>query len=401
MAKVPLVTHEVNYDEDWREHPILKGIRANEAEFRAEEANSDSERKLSARTVELLKEIGVMRVLQPARYGGFEADPRVFNEACYLLGQYAPAAGWVLGVVGVHQWNIGLFSDDVQKQVWGEDVDVWASASYGPAGRATPVEGGFELTGRWGFSSGADHCTWALVGGMSQEDGKMVYRHYLVERDVEYDVVDVWHASGLPGSGSQDLVVEKKFIPADRAMDTSELYALQVPGLEVNPGPLFQIPWYTLFVNSIVMGMVGMARGIVDLTAEGFRERAAMTPPKPLPGQHTLVRLAQADAEADNAYRVLQHNLTEAWEAVLAGKPVDMDIRSRAKRDHILAVNNAVSAGNEAYAIAGPRAIHNAGWLQKAWRDLNAGNHHAMNLAEGPWGQYGEYLVTGKHTGLI
>ncbi|MGJ3508779.1 3-hydroxy-9,10-secoandrosta-1,3,5(10)-triene-9,17-dione monooxygenase oxygenase subunit [Enemella sp. A6] len=387
-------------NEDWRNHPVLAGIRANEAELRAEEQNSDQERRLSARTVELLREIGVMRVIQPARYGGFEADPRVFNEACHLLGQYAPAAGWVLGVVGVHQWNLGLFSDRVQQQVWGDDTDVWVSASYGPAGRAVPVEGGLELTGRWGFSSGSDHCRWALVGGLSQEDGRMVYRHYLVERDTEYEVVDVWHASGLPGSGSNDLVVEKKVIPYERAMDTAELYALQVPGLAVNTGPLYRIPWYTLFVNAISMPMVGMARGIVDETRSIFAERAAADPAK-VPGQATLVRLASADANADLAYTVLQTNLSEAWAAVQADEQVSMRVRGNAKRDHILAVEAAVRAGNEAYAIAGPRAIHNAGWIQKAWRDLNAGNHHAMNLPEGAWTQYGQYLVTGEHTGLI
>ncbi|NLT29760.1 MAG: acyl-CoA dehydrogenase [Propionibacterium sp.] len=384
----------------WQHHPVLNGIRAHEAEFRAAEEDSNRERKLSARTVELFREIGIMRVIQPARYGGFEADPRVFNEACHLLGQYAPAAGWVLGVVGVHQWNLGLFSDRVQQQVWGEDDGVWLSASYGPAGRAVPVDGGLELTGRWSFSSGSDHCRWALVGGMSREDDRMVYRHYLIERDTEYDVVDVWHASGLPGSGSNDIVVEKKVIPYERAMDTADLYALNVPGLEVNTGPLFRIPWYTLFVNAISMPMVGMARAIVDDTCAIFRERAEATPPK-MPNQATLVRLASADAYADVAYTALQQNLTEAWEAVQADEPVPMRVRSNAKRDHILAVESCVRAGNEAYAIAGPRAIHNAGRIQQVWRDLNAGNHHAMNLPEAAWSQYGEYLVTGNHVALI
>lgn len=384
--------------DDWLAHPVLAAIDTYADELSAEEAASDDARRLSDRTVEILREIGVMKILQPASWGGFEADPRVFNEACRRLGQIAPVAGWVLGVIGVHHWNMALYDHDAQAAVWGEDPETWVSASYGPAGRAVPVEGGFELTGRWGFSSGSDHCRWAFVGGMSEEDGQMVYRHYLVERDVEYRVEDVWHAAGLAGSGSNDLVVEKAFVPANRALDASLLVHMDVPGRETQPAPLYRIPWYTLFLNSIVTAMIGMSQQLVAATREIHAQRAAQGK---LPEHATLVRLAEADAWSDLGYVALQRNLTEVWERIRSGETLSMELRQRAKRDHISAVKLAVQAGNEAYAIAGPRAILRGASLEKYWRDLNAGAHHAMNLPEASWGQYGRYLVDGTPVGLI
>ena len=53
---------------------------------------------------------------------GLEADPRCFVEAMMVAGEHDGAAGWVLGVVGVHNWHIGLYADSVQEEVWGEEA---------------------------------------------------------------------------------------------------------------------------------------------------------------------------------------------------------------------------------------------------------------------------------------
>jgi len=131
-------------------HSATDALRDAGEELREQAAVSADERRLSAATTKILRETGAMRLIQPARYGGLEADPRCFVEAMMAAGEYDGAAGWVLGVVGVHNWHIGLYADSVQKEVWGEDPDTWISSSYNYVGRATRVEGGFELSGRWG-----------------------------------------------------------------------------------------------------------------------------------------------------------------------------------------------------------------------------------------------------------
>src|SRR5579875_3009968 len=98
-------------------HPAIDALRAAGAELQAQAAVSAEERRLSAGSVKILRETGAMRLIQPARYGGLEADPRCFVEAMMVAGRFDGAAGWVLGVVGVHNWHIGLYPDRVQQEV--------------------------------------------------------------------------------------------------------------------------------------------------------------------------------------------------------------------------------------------------------------------------------------------
>ncbi|MBU2697944.1 acyl-CoA dehydrogenase [Pimelobacter sp. 30-1] len=337
-----------------------------------------------------------MRLLQPKRYGGHEAAPTVFNAAMHEVARQSSSAGWVTGVVGVHSWHLGLFPDRAQREVWGEDPDTWVSSSYSPAGTARQVPGGYELTGRWGFSSGSDHCAWVFVGAMVVDDtgtrtGQVL--HLLLPRD-DYVIDDVWFTSGLAGTGSNDIVVDGAFVPAHRTHDVADLYRERYPGNEVNTAPLFRIPWYTLFVNAVVMPLVGMARRVHDEALEIHRGRLAADPTK-LPHPASLALLAQADGAVHTAYRILQANAAEAFAAVEAGEPVAMGTRQRTRRDHVAAVGLAVTAADQAYQIGGPRSIASSSPLQAVWRDIHAGQHHAVNVPDLANHEYGQYLLTG------
>lgn len=376
-------------------HEVLDRIADAEKTLRGEEESSIALRKLTADAVTALRETGVMRTIQPKRYGGYEADPRVFNEALYQISRFSSSAGWVAGVEGVHSWHLGLYSDLAQEEVWGEDPDTWISSSYGPSGTYAQVDGGFELTGRWGFSSGSDHCAWAFVGAMSRDhgDGPPVYRHFLLPR-ADYQIHDVWDTSGLAGTGSNDIQVSGAFVPEHRAMNVDDLYKLDCPGREVNTGPLFDVPWYSMFLNAIVMPIVGMARSTIDECLDFHRERVAADPGK-MPSPITLAELAGADSQVDAAKLVLQTNLGDIVDTVFAGRSVSMEQRQRSKRDHISAVRWAVAAADSAYMSGGPRSIKLSDPMQRIWRDVHAGQHHAMNLRDTPHTEYGTYLING------
>src|SRR5206468_1626580 len=121
--------------------------------------------QLPDETVERIKATGVVRLLQPLEFGGYEAHPAEFFEGVMSISARCAASGWVAGVVGVHPWELGLFDQRVQQDVWGSDPDTWIASPYAPMGRARPVDGGYVFSGRWPFSSGTDHCRWVVLGG--------------------------------------------------------------------------------------------------------------------------------------------------------------------------------------------------------------------------------------------
>lgn len=382
-------------------HEAIDTVLAVADRMRELDAESNQQRRLSDDTAKILRDAGIMRLIQPKRYGGFEADPGVYNTAMYEIARMSGSAGWVTGVVGVHSWHLGLFPDQAQKDVWAEDPDVWISSSYSPAGVAKKVSGGYELTGRWGFSSGSNHCDWVFVGAMvADENGRRTGQqlHLLLPR-ADYTIDDVWFTSGLAGTGSNDIVVEGVFVPEHRAHDVEDLYGGNYPGAEVNTGPLFRMPWYTVFVNAVVVPMIGMARRVVD-EAVGIHQSKLAVDATKLPHPATLARLTEADFEVDTAYRILQADLAEVYATVSAGNEVPMSMRQRTKRDHIASVGLAVSAADKGYQVGGPRSIASSCTLQSVWRDVHAGQHHAINLPDKVNHEYGEYLLNGALNGL-
>ena len=109
---------------------------------------TEDARDVSAESVKALEETGFFRLLQPARYGGFEAAPVTFYTAVRMIASACGSTGWVASVVGVHAWQLALFPPAAQRDVWGEDASTRMSSSYAPTGRAQLAGGGYHLSGR-------------------------------------------------------------------------------------------------------------------------------------------------------------------------------------------------------------------------------------------------------------
>ena len=385
-------------------HPAIDALRGAGPELKAEAAVNAEERRLSDRTAKILRETGVMRLPQPARYGGLEADPRVFVEAMMLASQYDGAAGWVLGVVGVHNWHIGLYADEVQAEVWGDDPDTWISSSYNYVGKATRVDGGFRLTGRWSFSSGCEHARWVFVGGFVYDDeGRPVeMRHFLLPR-ADYEIVDVWHVAGLSGSGSNDIVVNDAFLPDAHTMSWPDLKAHRCPGVEVNTAPLFRVPWGSMFLNAVTAPLVGMAKGMLDESVALVKQRVSgYIPPGPTASPFdakriwpavTMSKLAEASAEIDAARVQMLDNLGDVFSYAQEGQEAPLEVRARARRDQVMAASRATGAANTIFSLAGGRGLSLKSPIQRLWRDAQAGAHHVVNGSDQALTSYGAFLM--------
>ena len=102
-------------------------------------------------TVKEMQEAGLFRVLQPKRWGGYELDPRVFYRVQMALAEGCMSTAWIYGVIGVHNWQLPLFPDQAQQDVWGQNSATLIASTYMPVGKAEKVEGGYRFSGRWAF----------------------------------------------------------------------------------------------------------------------------------------------------------------------------------------------------------------------------------------------------------
>ena len=321
-----------------------------------------------------------------------------------LTSQFDGAAGWVLGVVGVHNWHIGLYADEVQREVWGDDPDTWVSSSYNYVGKASRVGGGFRLTGRWSFSSGCEQARWVFVGGFvyDAEGRPLEMRHFLLPRS-DYEIVDVWHVAGLSGSGSNDIVVDDAFVPDARSMSWPDLKAHRCPGVEVNTSALFRVPWGSMFLNAVTAPLVGMARGMLDESLSLVKQRVSgYIPPGPTSGPFdakriwpavTMSRLAEASGEIDAARVQMLDNLGEVYSYAQEGTDAPLEVRARARRDQVMAARRAIDSANAIFSLSGGRGLSLKSPIQRLWRDAQAGGHHVVNGSDQALTSYGAYLM--------
>src|SRR5579859_5435086 len=225
--------------------------------FRQRAQETEDNRDVPAGSVKALTEAGFFRLLQPASHGGLEADPIAFYTAVRLIASACGSTGCVASVLGVHPWQLALFPPRAQEDVWGADQGTRMSSSYAPTGRATIVDDGYVLDGRWSFSSGCDHATWVLLGGIVVDgDGKPVdFRTFLLPAS-DYAIDDVWDTVGLRGTGSNDIVVDGVLVPAYRSLSFTDVTRCVCPGQQRNPGPLYRIPYGSVFSNAITTPII-------------------------------------------------------------------------------------------------------------------------------------------------
>ena len=371
----------------------LAAVRELLPALRGRVGEAEAQRRVPAESVKELQQAGVLRLLQPSRWGGREAHPTVFYQAVASVASACGSTGWVASVLGVHPWHLGLFADEAQQDVWGDDTDTVISSSYAPVGRATAVDGGFRFSGRWSFSSGCDHATWNLLGGLViGEDGKPVdYRTFLLPIS-DYTIEDVWDTVGLRGTGSNDIVVDDVFVPEHRTLSMQHTARCVCPGQELNDGPLYRMPYGTIHPFAITAPLIGMAQGAYDSYVGYTRERvrASYVGEKAAQDSFAQVRVADAACEIDAAWLQLDRSVSEEFALAEKGETIPLELRLRARRDQVCGSARVIGAVDKLFESAGGKAINNSAPISRYWRDAHAARAHAANDLERTLVMYGK-----------
>lgn len=371
-------------------HEVLDKIVAMADDLRGEADASDSLGRLTDDLATGLKNSGIIRMLQRKTYGGYEAHPREFGETVMKTASLYGSAGWVGGIVGVHPWQLAFADPKAQDEVLGADGNTWQASPYMPGGLATPVDGGYRMTGRWQFSSGTDHCDWIFLGAMvAGDDGAPlmppVGLHVILPR-TDYEIIqDSWDVVGLRGTGSKDIVVTDAFIPDYRVMNSQEVIdgtAAKEYGVTET---LYKMPWSTMFPLGITAATIGISEGVLAAGLAYQRERVGATGTKIKDDPYVLHALGEAAAEIDAARQQLLGNVDRIYDLVDAGEEIDFETRARTRQNQIRSAWRAVRAADEVFDRSGGNALRMDNPLQRFWRDAHCGLHHAIHVTSTPY----------------
>ena len=345
----------------------------------ARAAGAERLRRVPAETIADLHRAGLLRLMQPARFGGSELGLDVLMDVVLEICKACPSTAWVYSNLASHAWNIGQFELRAQEDVWNDDPQALAATGLAfPCGKAVPADGGYRLSGKWPFASGVNASTWMLAGGMTDQAGGAPERRFFLVPQADFNSLDDWHAFGLSGTGSHNVEIKDAFVPAHRSMSAEVFAAGQnAPGAKVYDNRLFQTPAFAAFAYVLSIVPLGTAIAAVEQFTAGMRQRAGTyTGVRVAELGPVQARIAEAAACVEFAETVLRRDWRELEAGVEAGQFPGMETKLRWKRNVAFATQLAVRAIDTLMPAAGAGGLLQALPLQRQFRDIHAASAH-------------------------
>lgn len=356
--------------------------------IKAEAVRTERAARVSANSIDILRETGLFDIVKPRLFGGHEHDFEVLVDVNIELAKACASTAWVAGLLAAHQWLLAGFPAEAQHDVWDRDPDALLCGSYAPAAKAVAVSGGYRLSGRWSFASGCDNASWSFCAAMLPplHEGEAPNAAFLLVPAQDYVIDDTWHVVGLSGTGSKTLVLDDVFVPRHRVLTFVQTTSGQTPGAELYAdNATFSIPMLCNIPSCLASVAVGTAFGALEDYIAATRTRmtrGAVAGAYNRMAEFATVqlRVAEAAASTDAARELLLRDLRALAHAARSGKAITVEDRITSRRGQAFAVSLAIRASEALNASTGGIGLDVANPVQRAWRDANAvGRHISMN----------------------
>ncbi|MGX2041206.1 acyl-CoA dehydrogenase family protein [Methylocaldum sp. MU1018] len=358
---------------------LLRTVREIEPIIRRYASEAERDCKLPAPVAKAMQEAGLYRLWRPKAFGGFEVEPVSALRAIEEVSRIDSAAGWNLQIAIAHDMFAPWFGDRAAREIFG--FGAIPVGSFNPARKAVPVAGGYRISGRTTFVSGAHHAT-VFLGFANIHDGDELRvgpdghpeTLLIAVPASEADIVDNWNTMGMRGSGSHDVEMRDAFIPEHWATPWGPLQ---------KPGSAYQGPLYRLTVWPAIAALVppalGIARAAIDEAIELVTRKTPAYGTKTLK-DHTVVQaqLARAEARVGAGRAYFYAVFEEAWQEAVAARPVTTALKARMQLAMTHAVLESAAAVDIVHEIAGASGIREEYAFSKHFRDVHVITQHGF-----------------------
>ena len=358
--------------------------RARELQPMLREAGDEIEqhRQLPERIVEALVERGIFKMLLPRSIGGAELSPLTSTAVLEILAQADGSTAWSLGQNSGCSMTAPYLAHDIAREVFGGPRGILA---WGPelpgAGKCVAVEGGYRVTGQWGFATGSRHATW--LGAhcpVFEEDGsprlgpngRQLVRTMLVPKR-EATVIDNWQVLGLRGTGSDSYRFDDHFVR--QAYTASRDNAAE----RREKGPLYQFTSGMIYAMNFSHVSLGIAKGAFDAFIEIARDKV----PRGAKGtlrQNNVIQsqIGQCEARLKSARAYLRGVIGEMWDEARSTGAISPEHHPQLRLAATWAIHQARDVVATVYHAAGASAIFESNPLERRMRDIHAGTQQGQ-----------------------
>jgi len=337
---------------------------------------------------------GFYRMFVPRRYGGLELELGDFLRVVIEIAAGDLSTAWGLCLASAHALHLAtLFDEAAQTAAFG-DGDFRCPAVAAPAGQAVRTGDGWEITGTWGYCSGAPYATHYMgqtFEAPAQPGGPPRQMLLFVVPRSEWRMLDDWGDTlGLRGSGSHSIQMESAYVSAHSVLEGQWLVdtdTTQSPGLRLHGNPLYAGRTLSVFQSELSALATGALKGALEEYESLIRTRRTQRPPivaryldpdyQRWFGQ-AIARAAAAETLlAAVARQWSEYGRRFAAEGRVFSRADDLELNVLAREALTLVWT---SLQEDLFRTAGTSAARSGGRIERAFRDVAMDWGHIGNV---------------------
>ena len=352
---------------------------------------AEKQRKPVDAVIKALEEAEIYKLMVPKCYGGLELDLDTFFDVGVALGEGDASTAWVSNFYVEHNWILSQFPEAFQKELFADRSYILAPAMVALTGKAVPEGDGYRISGRWQWASGIMHAQWVIPAALEMTaEGKPNPRWFALPVS-EVKVEDTWYVDGMSGTGSNDVVIEDVFIPAERSVSIIDMGNGHAPGSRLHDGPLYRTPMMPILTLAAAMPAFGQAKTVVRLFRERLTQRILLeTQNKQADRPASQMRLARAEIEVGEVELLLRNTIEDVCTRRNTGTLED---RARWATQLALAVDRCKRIIQNVCEASGAHSHFLDSPFQRAWRDVNTMSCHVVFDLDSKLETYGRMLL--------
>ncbi len=362
---------------------LVERARVLGRDFAARAEVADETDAFVAENYAALKDSGLVEAAVPVELGGGGATPAELADMLRTLAHYCSSTALAFAMhshlVAVPAWRWShqkvAAVEPLLKRIAAEKIFLSTSGGsdwVAGAGTAERVEGGYKITARKVFSSGAPASSIFMTTAMLEEPGQepMVLHFGIPMTSPNLRIDPVWKTLGMRGTGSHDVVITGHVVP-------EAAVALKRKAGEWHP--LFQIIG-TMAIPLIYAVYLGVAESARDIALELVRKRRH--------DRHVLQLVGQMESELRGA------QITHAYMIDVVGrnKPGAESIND-VMMGRRLCAGHVIRTVELAMEAAGGAGFYRSRGLERRFRDVQGARYHPMQ--PGPQAEYAGAMALG------
>ena len=336
-----------------------------EAMVRAEASAMEQKGEMSPKVLEAVRERGLFKLLVPRELGGhmlpLPEALRVFEGASRIDGSF----GWLVTIGAGGGYFAASMEPEVCRALLSPREAVIAGSGY-PAGEARRVEGGYRVSGRWKYISGATYATLFTVNCVIRDGEGRIRSFILMPEQVK--VLRDWRAFGLKATASHSIAVEEAFVPERMTFDIAEPYP-------VYEDPLFRYPFLPFALTSFAAVALGIARHFLEEARALIEAHRDVWPSRRV--EAGLEAVARMEERLERTITEFYRTVDDTWE-IHCKRPLDGEeaesINIRSKE----AAQAALHTAQTVFPHLGMAGIMDDAPANRAWRDLHTACRHVL-----------------------